>query len=56
MALWVPVFLLTAAIVSMTFGIEALPWQLSSEYFPTTLRPLVLSHLFFIKLFFVTDE
>ncbi|KAK3863495.1 hypothetical protein Pcinc_030749 [Petrolisthes cinctipes] len=38
--LWFPVLFLSACILGMHSGIEALPWQLSSEYFTTTMRPM----------------
>ncbi|KAG0729728.1 Facilitated trehalose transporter Tret1 [Chionoecetes opilio] len=40
---WVSLVGLIACIFAMNLGIETLPWQLSSEYFPTIIRSQAMS-------------
>lgn len=40
---WITVGGLMVCIFAMNIGIESLPWQLSSEYFPTTIRSQAMS-------------
>ncbi|XP_066986701.1 facilitated trehalose transporter Tret1-like [Macrobrachium rosenbergii] len=40
---WVPSLMLMTVAFGSSLGIGSLPWLLSTEYFPTTIRPQVLS-------------
>ncbi|KAK8406100.1 hypothetical protein O3P69_007073 [Scylla paramamosain] len=42
-AWWITVLGLIVCIFAMNIGIESLPWQLSSEYFPTVIRSQAMS-------------
>ena len=38
---WIPLFCLMLAQMGASFGIQGIPFILSSEYFPTAIRPQV---------------